>query len=132
MDSDWLFLLVLGWLFQADSNKSQVIGKGNVFESNNIIVRKCYFQCVVWFPVGTFPLGTENIHNITSFFGMYSILLRRGLKTISNEAGAIFQSQGGLDTNEKFFKYYAYSEDTMELLIRYFPKLMEHSGLMTA
>ena len=54
------------------------------------------------------------------------------LSVTADEAGAILQSQGGLDTNEKFFKYYAYSEDTMELLIRYFPKLMEHSGLMTA
>ena len=60
------------------------------------------------------------------------ILLRRGLKTISNEAGAILQSQGGLNSNEKFFKYYSYSEDAMELLIRYFPKLLERSGLITA
>ena len=57
---------------------------------------------------------------------------RMVLSVTADEAGAILQSQGGLDTNEKFFKYYAYSEDTMELLIRYFPKLMEHSGLMTA
>lgn len=60
------------------------------------------------------------------------ILLRRGLKTISNDAGAILQSEGGLNSNEKFFRYYSNSEKVMKLLIRHFPKLLEESGLLTA
>lgn len=56
--------------------------------------------------------------------------LTRDLKSIGIDAGNIRNSLGGLNSNEKFFHYYAYGEKIMDSLIKYMPKLMEEAGYL--
>lgn len=60
------------------------------------------------------------------------ILLRRELKSYSKDASEIYDSVGGLNTNEKFFRYYTFDDLVMESLIKHVPKLIIESGLLNS
>lgn len=52
--------------------------------------------------------------------------LMDGLDNISKGAGKIVQSVGGVNTDEKFEEYHQYSNEILELLKEYIPKLLKN------